>query len=129
MQLLTIDPYVCRNYGRSWRKEDFRLSLSDTVACLKLHHRSCLSLHKKCPSTKYFLVHIFLYSVRIQENTDQKILRIGTLFTQCVDSRWLLLTIFVTLNCNQYSVIVFRYLVRDPLQIMLLELSEVERIN
>ena len=27
---------------------------------------------EKCPSTEFFLVPIFLYSVRIQENTDQK---------------------------------------------------------
>ena len=26
----------------------------------------------KCPNTELFLVRIFLYSVRIQENTDQK---------------------------------------------------------
>ena len=26
----------------------------------------------KCPNTKLFLVRIFLYSVRIEENTDQK---------------------------------------------------------
>ena len=31
----------------------------------------------------FFLVHIFLYSDRIQENTNQKKLRIWTLFTQC----------------------------------------------
>ena len=43
-----------------------------------------MSLREKCPNTVYFLVHIFLYSVRIQENTDQKILPIWTLFTQCV---------------------------------------------
>ena len=43
-----------------------------------------LSLREKCPNTELFLVHIFLYSVRIQENTDQKLLRIWTLFTQCV---------------------------------------------
>ena len=30
------------------------------------------SLREKCPSTELFLVRIFLYSVWIQENTDQK---------------------------------------------------------
>ena len=30
------------------------------------------ALREKCPSTEFFLVRIFLYSVRIQENTDQK---------------------------------------------------------
>ena len=34
------------------------------------------SLLENYPSTEFFLVRIFLYSVRIQENTDQKKLRI-----------------------------------------------------
>ena len=38
----------------------------------------------KCPNTEFCLVRIFLYSVRIQENTDQKNLRIWILFTQCL---------------------------------------------
>ena len=38
------------------------------------------SLHEKCPNTELFLVRIFLYSVRIQENTDQKLHAV--LFTQ-----------------------------------------------
>ena len=42
-----------------------------------------LILREKCPNTQFFLVRIFLYSVRIQENTDQKKLRIWALFTQC----------------------------------------------
>ena len=29
------------------------------------------ALREKCPNTEFFLVRIFLYSVRIQENTDQ----------------------------------------------------------
>ena len=32
----------------------------------------CLTLRGKCPNKELFLVGIFLYSVRIQENTDQK---------------------------------------------------------
>ena len=40
-------------------------------------------LCEKCPDTKFFLVRISLYSVRIQENTGQKKLRIWTLSTQC----------------------------------------------
>ena len=56
------------------------------------------SLREKCPDTEYFLVRIFLYSdlrsksrysVRIQENTDQKKLRIWTLFTP-----WFLHSVF-----------------------------------
>ena len=42
------------------------------------------TLREKCPNTEFFLVRIFLYSVRIQENTDHKKLRIWTLFTQCI---------------------------------------------
>ena len=55
-----------------------------------------LPLCEKCPNTEFFLVHIFphsdrirrdtLYlsvSVRIREKTDQKKLRIWTLFTKC----------------------------------------------
>ena len=36
----------------------------------------------KCPNAELFLVRIFLYLVQIQENTDQKNLRIWSLFTQ-----------------------------------------------
>ena len=42
-----------------------------------------IPLREKCPNTESFLVFIFPYSVRIQGNTDQKKLRIWTLFTQC----------------------------------------------
>ena len=40
-------------------------------------------LHEKCPNAEFFLVRIFLYSVRIQKNTDQKKLCIWIIFTQC----------------------------------------------
>ena len=39
------------------------------------------TLGEKCPNTEFFLFRIFLYSVRIQENTDKKKLPICTLFT------------------------------------------------
>ena len=42
------------------------------------------ALREKYPNTVFFLFHIFLYSVRIQENMDQKKLRIRTLFTEWV---------------------------------------------
>ena len=42
-----------------------------------------LALREKCPKMEFFLVCIFLYSDWIQANTDQKKLRIWTLFTQC----------------------------------------------
>ena len=45
------------------------------------------AIREKCPKTELFLVRIFLYSVRIQGNTDQKKLRIWTLFTQSCDVR------------------------------------------
>ena len=37
---------------------------------------------KKCPNAEFVLVRILLYSVRIQENTDQEKLHIWTIFTQ-----------------------------------------------
>ena len=36
----------------------------------------------KCPNTEFSLVHIFPYSARVRKNTDQKKLRIRTLFTE-----------------------------------------------
>ena len=51
------------------------------------------TLYEKCRNTEFFLVHIFLYSVRIQENTDWKKLRIWILFTQ-----WLQSSIFSNFN-------------------------------
>ena len=49
----------------------------------KLVMLCCLTMREKCTNTEFFLVRIFLYLVRLQENTDQKKLRIRTLFTQC----------------------------------------------
>ena len=56
------------------------------------------SLREKCPNTECFLVRIFLYSVRIQENTDQKKFRIWTLFTQCFTLKNLALKKLVTVK-------------------------------
>ena len=44
--------------------------------------RERITLREKFPNTKFFLVRIFPYSIRIRENTDQKKLHIWTLFTQ-----------------------------------------------
>ena len=44
-----------------------------------LMHSVTSTLREKCPNTE-FLVRIFLYSVQIQENTDQTKLSIWTLF-------------------------------------------------
>ena len=41
------------------------------------------TMREKCPNTEFSLVRIFLYSVRIQENTDQRKPRSRTFFTQC----------------------------------------------
>ena len=38
---------------------------------------------REYPNTKFFLVRIFLYSVRMWENTDQKKPRIRTIYSQC----------------------------------------------
>ena len=43
-----------------------------------------ITLREKCPNAESFLVRIFLKSVRIRENKDQKKRRIWTLFTQCL---------------------------------------------
>ena len=48
-----------------------------------------LSLCEKCPNRSYFLVPIFLYLFGIQENTDQKKLRISVHFTQCIIREWI----------------------------------------
>ena len=45
------------------------------------------TLRENCPKTEFFLVRIFLYSVRIQENTDQKKLRIWTVSMHCQFSK------------------------------------------
>ena len=42
------------------------------------------SLCEKCPNTEFLLFRIFPYSIQIRKNTDQKKLRIWTLFTQCL---------------------------------------------
>ena len=53
-----------------------------------------LSLREKCPNTEFVLVRIFLYSVRIQENTDQKKIRIWTLFVLCFFAKWSILDVW-----------------------------------
>ena len=62
----------------------------------KLKNKLRITLSEMCPNTEFFLVHMFCilskykeiwnispYSVWMKENTDQKILRIWTLFTEC----------------------------------------------
>ena len=58
------------------------------------------SLREMCPNTELFLVRIFLYSDWMQENTDQKLLRICTLFTHF----WLKTKEkFSTNTCGKYT--------------------------
>ena len=56
------------------------------------------ALREKCPNKELFLVRIFLYSVQTQENTEQKKLRIWTLFRQCGKIK--LIAIFPTFMMN-----------------------------
>ena len=92
-----------------------RLALSAKINCLQnvfnLVSLVTTSLREKCPNTDFFLVCIFLhsnwirrftlftskslYSVRIQENTDQNKLRLWTLFTQCFQ--------YFSNSCNYYQ--------------------------
>ena len=53
-------------------------------SCQNCFMQLFLSLREKCPNTEFFMVRIFLYSDWIQENTDQKKLRIWTIFRRCM---------------------------------------------
>ena len=67
--------------GGRWYLEGgvyFDLNVNDAVLIRRL------ALCGKCPKTEFFLVHIFLYSHWIYENTDQKKLRIWIFFTHRV---------------------------------------------
>ena len=59
-----------------------KVNNNNTIRYVVFVYFENISLREKYPNTELFLVRIFLYSVRIQENTDQKKLRIWTLFTQ-----------------------------------------------
>ena len=67
--------YIVRNSFK-------QLSNMDSNCLQQCSNFLTVILREKCPNTEFFLVRIFLYSVRMQENTDQKKLRIWTLFTQ-----------------------------------------------
>ena len=67
------------NIQFKWNKLNFRLTFFNQFCHLFLLVPSTklyITLREKCPNTEFFLVRIFLYSFRIQENTDQKKLRI-----------------------------------------------------
>ena len=85
--LATAQKDIARNFKnliREWLLEDIHWNQN------KLGLQKCylvwLLLRENWPNTELFLVCIFLYSDWIQENTDQKKLRISTLFTQCVSN-------------------------------------------
>ena len=60
----------------------------------------CLTLREKSLSREFFLVRIFLYLDWMQENTDQKKLRIWTLVTQCDSNNWIRNVKMVILSNN-----------------------------
>ena len=55
----------------------------EETASEKVVSQSKYQCVKSVQIRSFFLARIFLYLVRIQENTDQEKLRIWTLFTQC----------------------------------------------
>ena len=65
-------------------KKNFKnLNTTDLSLLGEKKHCYKLTLREKCPNTEFFLVCIFLYSLRIQKTMDQNKLRIWTHFTQC----------------------------------------------
>ena len=55
----------CKQFG-------FQTGHSPEHAIFQLVEQINQLLREKCPNTELFLVRIFLYSVQIQENTEQK---------------------------------------------------------
>ena len=78
-------------------KLHYRVSIADW-ALLSFKNFMPQTLPEKGPNTELFLVRIFPYLYWIRENTDQKKLRIWTLFTQwkCVENlvqgQWIMQT-------------------------------------
>ena len=66
-----------------WLQCEFRCKryFSDYYHVSAMFSEMC-TVCEKYPNTEFFLVHIFLYSVRIRVKTDKKKIRIWTLFTQ-----------------------------------------------
>ena len=72
-----IKPRNMNHEHKLWK--DWRLSLPPTDT----YPLNMSSLCEKCANTEFFLVRIFLHLNWIWENTEQKKLRIWTLFTHC----------------------------------------------
>ena len=53
-------------------REDRIIISTDEGGTLAKKNTEKHTLREKCPNTELFLVRIFLYSVRIKENTDHK---------------------------------------------------------
>ena len=91
---LSTDIYVIR-----------RLSVNFKTL-VNLHTHICyFTLRDKCPNAEFFLVFLFRYSTWVCENTDQRKLRIWTLFTQChcVIFLFRVLRYFCSLcSCNKF---------------------------
>ena len=71
--------------------------------------RSRNTLREYCPNTEFFLVRIFLYSVQIQENTDQK----NSVFGHYSHSCWIssrCRALFNYSSCNKKSSLTYIYL-------------------
>ena len=88
---MTRIPYVFGGFpkNRLWwknRKASSVVYVNHHCRFVNASGNSMSQLREKCPDIDLFLVRIFLYSVRIQENMDQKQLRILTFFTQCQKS-------------------------------------------
>ena len=94
--------YWLSAFGLPWKSIRKKITFIGSTLSHVLYSLA-LPLRKKCPNTEFLLVRILLYSdwidlldkslysVLIQENTDQKKLRIWTLFTHCV----------LNVTCNQ----------------------------
>ena len=64
--------------------EVYSVYIHNQSECWKIRSRKTPHCVKSVQIRSFFLVHNFSYSVRIRENTEQKKLRIWTLFTQCL---------------------------------------------
>ena len=75
------------SYFLSAKFKDLKLYASAVNLSSEITFSISDALHENCPNTEFFLVRIFLYLFRIQENKDQKKPRIWTLFTQLREFR------------------------------------------
>ena len=104
-------------------------NVSDTFVYWQYVHKCWVitvtsTVRKNCPNMELFLVRIFLYSVRKQKNTDQKSLRIWTLFTQCtvyLNSRYWGIEIlrFLLPRCFFFMLLLFSFLIRFVFKVAL----------